>query len=117
MAAKGGGKYGGTLGDDAVSAMKNWASRLLAEESASRMWYKDWGFLATGDPNDRQGENIDGRLAAAEKELAILEAKAKAAGGEDKLSKESVLIGTSDFQKLQDAREELQAEKAKEKTL
>ena len=30
MAAKGGGKYGGTLGDDAVSAMKNWASRLLA---------------------------------------------------------------------------------------
>ena len=80
MAAKGGGKYGGILGDDAVSAMKNWASRLLAEESASRMWYKDWGFLATGDPNDRQGENIDGRLAAAEKELAILEAKAKAEG-------------------------------------
>ena len=87
MAAKGGGKYGGTLGDDAVSAMKNWASRLLAEESASRMWYKDWGFLATGDPNDRQGENIDGRLAAAEKELAILE------GATEILSKvDSILI-------------------------
>ena len=38
------------------------------------------GILATGDPNDRQGENINGRLAAAEKELAILEAKAKAEG-------------------------------------
>ena len=53
MAKAGGGKYGGTLGDDAVSAMKNWASRLEAEENASRMWFKDWGVLATGDINDR----------------------------------------------------------------
>ena len=52
--SKGGGKFGGTFGDDAVSAMKNWASRLEAEETASRMWYKDWGFLASGDPNDRK---------------------------------------------------------------
>ena len=75
-----GSKFGGSMGDDAVSAMKNWASRLEAEENASRMWYKDWGFLATGDINDREGENINGRLAAAQKELAVLEAKAKAEG-------------------------------------
>ena len=78
--SKGGGKFGGSFGDDAVSAMKNWASRLEAEETASRMWYKDWGFLATGDINDRQGENISGRLAAVQKELDVLEAKAKQEG-------------------------------------
>ena len=78
--SKGGGKFGGNFGDDAVGAMKNWASRLEAEETASRMWYKDWGFLATGDINDRQGENISGRLAAVQKELDVLEAKAKQEG-------------------------------------
>ena len=35
-------------------------SRLLAEESASRMWYKDLGFLATGDPNDSKGKTLMG---------------------------------------------------------
>lgn len=70
--------------------------------------------LEDGDQQDKVDALVIKRQKAEEK-LKELEAKAKAAGGEDKLSKESGLIGTSDFQKLQDAREELQAEKAKEK--
>ena len=77
--SKGGGKFGGNFGDDAVSAMKNWASRLEAERARPGCG-TDWGFLATGDINDRQGENISGRLAAVQKELDVLEAKAKQEG-------------------------------------
>ena len=63
------------MGEDAVSAMKNWASRLSKEELAPKLWYQDWGFLAKGDCRTE----LD-RIKIVETELKQLEAKAKAEG-------------------------------------
>ena len=73
-----GSKFGGSMGDDAVSAMKNWASRLENEEASTRNWYKDWGFLITGNPGDREGEKVNGRIDTIQKQIDELEARAKA---------------------------------------
>jgi hypothetical protein len=70
-------KFGGKMGEDAVAAMKNWASRLEKEELAPKLWYQDWGFLAKGGGENRT--EMD-RINTVEAELKVLEAKAKAEG-------------------------------------
>ena len=65
------------MGEDAVSAMKNWASRLENEEASSRNWYKDWGVLITGNPDDREGEKVNGRIDTIQKQIDELEARSE----------------------------------------
>ena len=41
-------KFGGSMGEDAVSANKNWSDCIRKEQIAAQQWSQDWGFLARG---------------------------------------------------------------------
>ena len=103
---------GGDMIADAAFGKRAVKDMSVEEQIEERKELK--GELEDGD----QQEKVDAKrkeVTDAETELKKLEEKAKAAGGEDKLSKESSFGFDSDFEKLQNAREKLQAAKAKEK--